>query len=284
MGDSWQPANAQRLRGCSDAGASERLRASPIQPLFRRVIRFRIASEQRTQTKPKISAEGMPADQAPSLSGGSPMSTIMTRHMTVDEFERLEESLGDERVELINGCVIGRGDMEPAHVLATGLVKQGVEPMLPGGWFMRKDEPVRIPDFNEPFPDLAVVHGDLRTYAIRHPGPGDVALLIEVSDTTLAKDRDEKMRDYARARIPVYWIVNLIDQQIEVYSEPTAEGDAAARIYSLGDEVPVLIDGGGRTPRGVGDHWLNIAAKVCYSGSVGLIDPRTTSQPSRGRR
>ena len=150
------------------------------------------------------------------------MSTIMTRHMTVDEFERLEESLGDERVELINGCVIGRGDMEPAHVLATGLVKQGVEPMLPGGWFMRKDEPVRIPDFNEPFPDLAVVHGDLRTHAIRHPGPGDVALV----------DR---------------WR-------------------------------------GGRTPRGVGDLWLNIAAKVCYSGSVGLIDPRTTSQPSRGRR
>jgi hypothetical protein len=46
--------------------------------------------------------------------------------------------------------------MKPAHVLATGLVKLAVEPMLPNGRFIRKDEPVRIPDFNEPFPDLAV--------------------------------------------------------------------------------------------------------------------------------
>jgi len=144
------------------------------------------------------------------------MSSILTRRMTVDEFERLEESLGDERVELIDGRVIGRGDMKPAHVLATGLVKQAVEPRLPSGWFIRKDEPVRIPEFNEPFPDLAVVHGDLRTYANRHPGPQDVALLIEVSDTTLAKDRGEKCENYGRACIPLYWIVNLVDQQIEV--------------------------------------------------------------------
>ena len=46
--------------------------------------------------------------------------------------------------------------MKPAHVLATGLVKLAVEPMLPNGRFIRKDEPGRIPDFNEPFPDLAV--------------------------------------------------------------------------------------------------------------------------------
>jgi hypothetical protein len=47
------------------------------------------------------------------------MSSIMTRRMTVDEFERLEESLVDERVELINGRILGRGDVKPAHVLAT---------------------------------------------------------------------------------------------------------------------------------------------------------------------
>ena len=76
--------------------------------------------------------------------------------MTVDEFEKLEESLGDERIELIDGHVFGRDDMNPPHVLATGRVKRSVESVLPSDRYIPKEEPVRIPDFNEPFPDLAV--------------------------------------------------------------------------------------------------------------------------------
>ena len=93
-----------------------------------------------------------------------------------------------------------------------------VESVLPSGRFIRKDEPIRIRDFNEPFPDLAVAHGDLENYANRHPGPEDVSLVIEISDATLGKDRGEKRISYGRAGIPVCWIVNLVDRQVEVYS------------------------------------------------------------------
>ncbi len=180
------------------------------------------------------------------------MSTITTKQraqssasnrMTVDEFERYADSQGDERIELIDGHVIGRGEMKPAHVLAMGLVKLAVEPMLPNGRFIRKDEPVRIPDFNEPFPDLAVAHGDLRTYADRHPGPEDISLVIEISDTTLDKDQGPKWANYARARIPIYWIVNLIDRQIEVYTEPSVDGYGRQQVYKPGEDMPVVLDG-----------------------------------------
>ncbi len=179
------------------------------------------------------------------------MSTITTkqsthtyapRGMTVDEFEQLEESLGDARIELIDGRIFRRDDMNPPHVVATGRTKRAIESVLPGDRFIRRQEPVRILDFNEPFPELAVVHGDLETYADRHPGPEDVSLVIEISDTTLTKDRGIKKENYARAGIPFYWIVNLNDRHVEVYSDPRP-GDYAMRLdYLPAQSVPLVLD------------------------------------------
>jgi Uma2 family endonuclease len=180
------------------------------------------------------------------------MSTVTTKQraqplplkrMTVDEFEQYEDSLDDERLELIDGHVSERGEMSPPHACAMDLVRRSIEPMLSVGRFFREDKPVRIPDFNEPFPDLAVAHGDSRVYTSRHPGPEDVSLLIEISDTTLVKGRGVKRDNYARARIPVYWIVNLDDRQVEVYADPQAGGYATHAEYRSGQHVPVVLDG-----------------------------------------
>ena len=71
--------------------------------------------------------------------------------------------------------------------------------------------------------------------------------MIEVSDATLRRDRTLKLTIYARARIPVYWIVNLVDNRLEVYSDPFGDGDAATyrqhTEYQPTDEVPLIIDG-----------------------------------------
>jgi Uma2 family endonuclease len=180
------------------------------------------------------------------------MSTITTkqhaqssppRGMTVDEFEQFEESLGGVRIELIDGRVSRRDDMNPPHVVTTGRTKRAVESLLPSGRFIRKDEPIRIPDFNEPFPDLAVAHGDLETYADHHPGPEDVSLVIEISDSSLGKDRGDKRINYGRAGIPIYWIVNLVERQIEVYSAPQSDGYGNYEIYRAGEHVPLILDG-----------------------------------------
>ena len=183
---------------------------------------------------------------AQSLQLPSPLPSLAVYRFTVDEFERIADSLDDDQVELIDGYIVGRGEMKPSHVLATELLKARIHPMLPSSRFVREDKPVRIPDFDEPRPDIAVVRGDPKVYAHRHPGPEDVSLLVEVSDTALQKDRSEKWVNYARSGIPVYWIVNLVDRQIEVYAAPTKAGYASKVVYAqcLSDQlVPVLIDG-----------------------------------------
>jgi Uma2 family endonuclease len=163
--------------------------------------------------------------------------------INVSQFEQLAESPRGFRIELIDGRVYGRHDVNPPHVLATVRTRRAVEPLMPNGRFTRQDAPVRISDYDEPFPDLAVSHGEPEAYANRHPGPEDISLVIEVADTTLAKDRGEKRESYARAPIPVYWIVNLVDRQVEVYSSPQPGGYATRADYGPGQTVAVVLDG-----------------------------------------
>ena len=102
---------------------------------------------------------------------------------------------------------------------------------------------MRIPAFDEPEPDVAIVRGTDDDYEHRHPGPTDVGLLVEVSDATLDRDRDEKRPAYARGGIAVYWIINLVDRQVEVYTDPGPDGYRSSRVFTPGQVVPVVIDG-----------------------------------------
>ena len=92
-----------------------------------------------------------------------------------------------------------------------------------------------------------IVRGTHTAYGERHPGPEDVALLVEVADSSLQYDRGTKKRVYARANVQVYWIVNLIDRQIEVYTEPTGPADQPDYLqhhdYREDDTIPVVLDG-----------------------------------------
>jgi Uma2 family endonuclease len=115
----------------------------------------------------------------------------------------------------------------------------------PAGWRVRSQKAITLTD-SEPEPDIAVVPGPATRFLQHHPGPVDVALLVEVSDATLLHDRNEKGRIYARAGISVYWIVNLVDLRIEVYTDPTpypAPVYQQRRDYALTDAVPLTIGG-----------------------------------------
>ena len=125
----------------------------------------------------------------------------------------------------------------------TERLRRGLDRITPGGWYVREEKPVRIPDFDEPEPDLAVVRGDIEDYEKAPPGPADVALLIEVSDSTLPWHRGTKRAVYARSAIPIYWIVNLLERQIEVYTGPAPEGYQKCRIYTASETLPVIVDG-----------------------------------------
>jgi Uma2 family endonuclease len=115
--------------------------------------------------------------------------------------------------------------------------------LLPIAYFCRKEDPVRIPDLDEPEPDVAVSRGSRAEFRGRIPDGKDVALLVEVSETTLARDQGPKLLAYARAGIPTYWLVNLVDGRIEVYADPGAEGYRTRLDFRADQDVPLVIDG-----------------------------------------
>ena len=88
-----------------------------------------------------------------------------------------------------------------------------------------------------------VVRGQSHDYVERHPFPEDVPIVIEVSDATLFRDQNTKKVLYAQSSIAIYWIINLVHNQIEVYSAPNAGMYGDLKTYRAGDDVPVVIDG-----------------------------------------
>jgi Uma2 family endonuclease len=96
---------------------------------------------------------------------------------------------------------------------------------------------------SEPEPDLAIVRGPATRYVARHPGPLDVALVIEVADSSLQYDRGVKAELYARGGIPAYWIVNLVDSCVEVMTDPTPQGYRRRVVCRDGESLDLVLDG-----------------------------------------
>jgi Uma2 family endonuclease len=148
-----------------------------------------------------------------------------------------------DRVHLINGYLVAKMPELPPHGMAVDAVNANLAPLVPGGFYLRIDRPVMIPSYDSmPEPDVAVVQGTYRDYASHYPEPPDVLLLVEVAQSSLADDR-VMAGIYAGVGIPIYWIVNLIDRQVEVYSNPGAAGYQSRVNFTPGQVVPVVIDG-----------------------------------------
>lgn len=172
------------------------------------------------------------------------------------EMIRLGILTSDDPVELLEGWIIQKMPKNPPHRVANKLVPNALEEIVPAGWYVDAQEPVTLID-SEPEPDVVIVRGDSRDYTERHPGSNDLALVVEIADSTLERDRSYKKRIYARAGIPVYWIVNLVEQQIEVYTQPDVSGEEATymgrRDYNLSSQVSVMIEGNEVGRLNVGD-------------------------------
>ncbi|HET9222069.1 MAG TPA: Uma2 family endonuclease [Roseiflexaceae bacterium] len=171
--------------------------------------------------------------------------------LSVDQYHRMIRAgilTDDDPVELLEGWLVPKMPKNPPDRLSTQLTRGALARLLPAGWYVDDQEPITIED-SEPEPDVVVVRGERRDYPDRHSGAQDVELVIEVSDTTLQRDRTLKKALYARSGIPVYWIINLSENQIEIYTEPSSTADQAdyqrRQAYSMTDAVPLLIEGHG---------------------------------------
>ena len=155
------------------------------------------------------------------------LSSVRTKHWTRVEYERLVD-LGafrpGERLELVGGALVVREPQGGPHATAVGLAEDALREAFGAGWTVRAQSPIALDEDSEPEPDIAVVPGNRRDYRRDHPSYP--ALIVEVADSTLLLDQREKASLYARARIADYWIVNLIDNVLEVYRDPVADPEA----------------------------------------------------------
>jgi Uma2 family endonuclease len=168
--------------------------------------------------------------------------------LSVDQYEALVESgifAERDKLQLINGILMSKVTQGNDHIVADDLCRDALNAVGPSGWFVRSAKPIRLPPHNEPEPDEVVIRGETRDYKRGKrgkPGPQDVGLLVEVSLSSLAEDR-AMVGIYGPAGIPVHWIVNLVDRQVEVYSGPQPDGYATRTDYRSGQQVPVFLDG-----------------------------------------
>jgi Uma2 family endonuclease len=124
------------------------------------------------------------------------------------------------RFELIDGRIEEKQAKGPEHRTSTERTRRAIDRLLPPGWHTCQEAPVRIANRrSEPEPDVSVVRGGIDDYSARHPGPADIALVVEVTRSSATKDR-ELARVYGGGGIPAYWIVNIPERRLEVYKGP----------------------------------------------------------------
>ncbi len=151
----------------------------------------------------------------------------------------------DDRIELLDGLLVEKMTKKPPHRIATRRTIDALTDLVPPGWYVDAQEPIVTAD-SEPEPDVVVIVGDTGDYVQTNPAASAVALVVEVSDDSLARDREIKGPIYARAGIPTYWIVNLVDRCVEVYTEPSDGRDARYGVrvdHTGGGSITVTLGG-----------------------------------------
>jgi Uma2 family endonuclease len=165
------------------------------------------------------------------------------RRFTVAEYHKLIEQgifAEDENFELLNGLLVKKMSRNPPHDSTLDVLEGLLLSRLPAHWFPRMQRGITLRT-SEPEPDVAIVRGPRTRYRNSHPVPSDIALVIEVSDTSLDFDRNDKLRLYAVAGIAQYWIVNIPDRQIEVFHQSVGPSFSQRAVYSIEDSVPFVL-------------------------------------------
>jgi Uma2 family endonuclease len=166
----------------------------------------------------------------------------------VDQYHRLIDFgilQPDDRVELINEWIVEKMPNNPPHRKSVMRVYDRLRPLFGPEWYLLCQLPITLPT-SEPEPDFSVSIGPEQKYDTRHPGVGEVEIVVEVSDSSRKFDREVKNQVYSSAGIPVYWIVNVKDRVVEVYTKPgngKLPGYKTRKDYRLGESVPVVVGG-----------------------------------------
>jgi Uma2 family endonuclease len=179
-----------------------------------------------------------------------PASGRRLARLSVEKYEAMIASgafTKCDRLELIEGNLVEKMTQNPPHSVTVGLSDDLIRAALPAGWHTRQEKPVRIPSRDSmPEPDVSVIRGQRADWLQRHPGPADVALVVEVADSSVEDDR-AMAPTYGGGGVSVYWIVNVRDRQLEVYSGPSGPSEPLGyrhcEVLLPGDVVPLMLEG-----------------------------------------
>jgi Uma2 family endonuclease len=170
--------------------------------------------------------------------------------LTEEQYFRLAETgvISDKApVFLWEGLLVEKMTKGRPHTIALLRLVDLLPRLLPPGWFFQPEQPISLGGGKVPEPDLSIVRGVLENYLDEIPRAPDLGLVIELADSSLGDDSKEMMAAYARSAIPIYWIVNIPRNRIDVYSQPT--GPSATPTYGEclsylpGEDVPLILDG-----------------------------------------
>lgn len=160
-----------------------------------------------------------------SESAANPSGSRTLMRWTLDDYHRLIKSgiLRDRRIELLQGELIEMAPESPIHTSKTASGADYLRQQLSGLALIREAHPITL-STSEPEPDLAVVKGSSHTdYAERHPYPEDVLLLVEIANSTLTYDLNEKQKTYAEANIQEYWVLDTAHKKLHVFRQPQSK-------------------------------------------------------------
>lgn len=180
---------------------------------------------------------------SPSLvPGGFDAPPLTMRRFTVAEYERLAETgvlTEDDSVELLEGWIVKKMTKYPLHDSTIDLLTRAFGRLLAPGWFLRIQNVLRTDD-SEPEPDVVIAIGDPLDFRRRHPTGREVALVVEVAESSIEQDW-RKCRIYARAGVVQYWIVDLNESCLEVFTQPNPEMGKYDRHARLVPPCDVLL-------------------------------------------
>ncbi len=167
---------------------------------------------------------------------------------STEEFYRLLESEffpREARLGLWDGRIYEKMSKTQAHAVAGNKVTRFLVRALPDGWFVGGENPVTVSPSRAPLPDLVVLRGEPDDYGKGRPTADDVGLIVELSVSSLKFDKGTKLAAYASAGMPVYWVLDLVDNLVLVYSEPIAAESryASMATFKPGDSFPLILDG-----------------------------------------
>lgn len=174
------------------------------------------------------------------------MTHLETRLLSVEEYHKMMEAgilTEDERVELLAGNILSMSPIGSKHIMCVNRLTRLLSAIAGEVAIVSVQNPISLSPLSEPEPDVALWKAPIDRYDTALPQAEDIYLVIEVADSSLSKDREIKLPLYAEAGIVELWLVDLVNSQVEIFTEPKGTVYALRRIAQRGDSIPVTVLG-----------------------------------------